>query len=94
MKSRICGPLQKKKAIPVPPGYYHVATRTGTAVVGAGVLAFSASSRTREFGIRMALGSQPRHLLMNVVGLPLAGGTENKDAAKWFRAISALHARM
>jgi len=39
------------------------------AVVGvAGVLAFSVSGRTREFGIRLAIGSQPRHLLARVVG--------------------------
>ena len=38
------------------------------AVVGvAGVLAFSVSSRTREFGIRLAVGSQPRHLLTGVL---------------------------
>jgi predicted permease len=38
------------------------------AVVGvAGVLAFSVSGRTREFGIRLAIGSQPRHLLMGVI---------------------------
>ena len=39
------------------------------AVVGvAGVLAFSVSARTREFGIRMAIGSTPRHLLTRVLG--------------------------
>jgi len=38
------------------------------AVVGvAGVLAFSVSARTREFGIRLALGSEPRDLLRGVV---------------------------
>ena len=38
------------------------------AVVGvAGVLAFSVSGRTREFGIRLAIGSQPRHLLTDVM---------------------------
>jgi ABC-type antimicrobial peptide transport system permease subunit len=38
------------------------------AVVGvAGVLAFSVSARTREFGIRLAIGSEPRHLLARVL---------------------------
>ena len=38
------------------------------AVIGvAGVLAFSVSGRTREFGIRLAIGSQPRHLLTRVI---------------------------
>jgi predicted permease len=38
------------------------------AVVGvAGVLAFSVSARTREFGIRLALGSQPESILKTVV---------------------------
>ncbi len=38
------------------------------AIVGvAGVLAFSVSGRTREFGIRLAIGSQPRNLLTGVI---------------------------
>jgi predicted permease len=38
------------------------------AVVGvAGVLAFSVSARTREFGVRLAVGSAPRHLLTRVL---------------------------
>jgi putative ABC transport system permease protein len=38
------------------------------AVVGvAGVLAFSVSARTREFGIRLAIGSQPNRLLAGVI---------------------------
>jgi putative ABC transport system permease protein len=46
------------------------------AVVGvAGVLAFSVSARTREFGIRLALGSQPKNLLTGVIaeGAAMAG---------------------
>jgi ABC-type antimicrobial peptide transport system permease subunit len=45
-------------------------------VVGvAGVLAFSVSGRTREFGIRMALGAQPHSILRDVLGegLVIAG---------------------
>jgi ABC-type antimicrobial peptide transport system permease subunit len=39
------------------------------AVVGvAGVLAFSVSARTREFGVRLAIGSAPRHLLTRILG--------------------------
>jgi len=45
-------------------------------VIGvAGVLAFSVSGRTREFGIRIALGAQPRNILADVLGdgLVIAG---------------------
>ena len=44
-------------------------------IVGvAGVLAFSVSGRTREFGIRIALGAQPRSILTGVLseGLVIA----------------------
>jgi putative ABC transport system permease protein len=47
------------------------------AVVGvAGVLAFSVSGRTREFGIRLAIGAQPRQLLTRVIleGAVMAAG--------------------
>ncbi|MGQ0734687.1 MAG: ADOP family duplicated permease [Acidobacteriota bacterium] len=47
------------------------------AVVGvAGVLAFSVSARTREFGVRLAIGSEPRELLARVLreGAVIAGG--------------------
>jgi putative ABC transport system permease protein len=38
-------------------------------IVGvAGVLAFSVSGRTREFGIRLAIGSQPTEILTSVLG--------------------------
>lgn len=45
-------------------------------IVGvAGVLAFSVSGRTREFGIRIALGAQPANILADVLldGLTMAG---------------------
>jgi putative ABC transport system permease protein len=43
------------------------------AVVGvAGVLAFSVSAWTREFGMRLAVGSAPRRLLAHVLGGGLA----------------------
>src|SRR6201987_1981987 len=47
------------------------------AVVGvAGVLAFSVSARTREFGIRLAVGSAPRNILTRVLseGAVIAAG--------------------
>lgn len=46
------------------------------AVVGvAGVLTFSVSARTREFGVRLAIGSPPRDLVFAVLrdGLRMAG---------------------
>jgi predicted lysophospholipase L1 biosynthesis ABC-type transport system permease subunit len=46
------------------------------AVVGvAGVLAFSVSARIREFGIRLAIGTEPRRLLIGILreGAVIAG---------------------
>jgi predicted permease len=57
------------------------------ALVGvAGVLAFSVSARTREFGIRLALGSQPQHLLKGVIaeGAIMAGAGVLAGAAFGF----------
>jgi putative ABC transport system permease protein len=57
------------------------------AIVGvAGVLAFSVSARTREFGIRLAIGSQRRHLLTRVVaeGAVMAGAGVIAGAAVGF----------
>jgi len=57
------------------------------AIVGvAGVLAFSVSARTREFGIRLAIGSQPRHLLTSVIaeGAVMAGAGVIAGAAAGF----------
>ena len=57
------------------------------AIVGvAGVLAFSVSARTREFGIRLAIGSQRRHLLTHVIaeGAVMAGGGVIAGAAVGF----------
>jgi len=57
------------------------------AVVGvAGVLAFSVSARTREFGIRLALGSEPQQLLKGVIaeGTVMAGAGVVAGAAFGF----------
>jgi predicted permease len=57
------------------------------AIVGvAGVLAFSVSARTREFGIRLAIGSQRRRLLTRVIaeGAVMAGAGVIAGAAVGF----------
>jgi ABC-type antimicrobial peptide transport system permease subunit len=65
------------------------------AIVGvAGVLAFSVSARTREFGVRLAVGSSPRHLLMRVLweGLAIvAGGIATGAAGGYLFALLAAH---
>ena len=59
------------------------------AVVGvAGVLAFSVSARTREFGIRLAIGSEPKHLLTRVLseGAVIAGAGIHRWCRRRVRA--------
>ena len=55
-------------------GFATVALLISVVGVG-GVLAFSVSGRTREFGIRMALGAQPRNIMNDVLlqGVTIAG---------------------
>src|SRR5207302_4497107 len=70
------------------------------AVVGvAGVLAFSVSARTREFGIRLAVGSAPRQLLgrvllegVRIAAIGIAAGAASgyalaRVAAKLFASV-------
>jgi putative ABC transport system permease protein len=64
------------------------------AVVGvAGVLAFSVSARTREFGIRLALGSEPKQLLRGVIAQGAVMATAGVLAGAVFGFIVARVAR-
>jgi hypothetical protein len=64
------------------------------AVVGiAGVLAFSVSTRTREFGVRLAVGLSPRNLLLKVLsegaGIVAIGIAAGLVAGAAFVALAA-----
>jgi putative ABC transport system permease protein len=64
------------------------------AVVGvAGVLAFSVSARTREFGIRLALGSQPQRLFKDVIAEGAAMAAAGIVAGALFGFVLAQVAR-
>jgi putative ABC transport system permease protein len=64
------------------------------AVVGvAGVLAFSVSARTREFGIRLALGSEPQRLFKDVIAEGAAMAAAGIVAGALFGLILARVAR-
>jgi ABC-type antimicrobial peptide transport system permease subunit len=63
-------------------------------VVGvAGVLAFSVSARTREFGVRLAIGTTPRHLMGRVLldgaTIAVVGITAGAIGAYVFRGVAA-----
>jgi predicted permease len=64
------------------------------AVVGvSGVLAFSVSARMREFGVRLAIGSSPRHLLLRVLAqgasIVVAGIAAGAAGGYVFAAVAA-----
>jgi len=64
------------------------------AVVGvAGVLAFSVSARTREFGIRLALGSEPHRLFKDVIAEGAAMAAAGIVAGALFGFVLARVAR-
>ena len=59
----------------------------------AGVLAFSVSARIREFGVRLAVGSAPRHVLARVLSegvriaaIGIAAGAVGGYALAWVAA--------
>jgi predicted permease len=63
------------------------------AVVGVvGVLAFSVSGRTREFGIRLAVGSEPQQLLLRVIGegaaMALGGLAVGVASGSWLAQLA------
>jgi predicted permease len=63
------------------------------AVVGvAGVLAFTVSARTREFGVRLAVGSSPRRLLARVLseGVAIASAGITAGAAGGYALATAV----
>jgi predicted permease len=72
------------------------------AVVGvAGVLAFSVSARTREFGVRLAVGSTPRGLMVHVlfqgigmVGVGIAAGLAGGYAFGFLAGSHFEHVRL
>ena len=76
-------------------GMFSVLALTLAAVGIYGVMSYSVERRTSEFGIRMALGAEPRSLLLQVVGqglaLGLAGITAGLAAALLLtRSLEAL----
>ena len=50
------------------------------------VLAFSVSARTREFGIRLAVGAEPRRLLARVLSLLPAACASRVDVVQALRS--------
>jgi predicted permease len=63
------------------------------AVVGvAGVLVFSVSGRTREFGIRLAVGSEPQQLLLRVIregaAMALGGLAVGLASGSWLAQLA------
>ena len=50
------------------------------------MLAFSVSARTREFGIRLAVGAEPRRLLARVLSLLPAACASRVDVVQALRS--------
>ena len=64
------------------------------AVVGvAGVLAFSVSARTREFGVRLAVGSAPRQLLARVLSEGVVIAADRDRGRRRGRLRAGAHGR-